>query len=482
MAGRISTALILAGHGSHISPQTAGLVWAQVDALRGMGVADEVTAAFWKEVPSFHTVLNTITATDITVVPLFTAQGYFTQTVIPGEMGLSAPLTLRDGRTIRYTRTLSEHPYLSHIVRQRVQMAVAEIGARPDQTAIAVIGHGTRRSPESRKATEAQAEQIRKLGIFPEVEAVYLDDSPEIGEIYNLTDAPTLIAVPYFLALGSHTTQDLPDRLGLERGQTHGTVSGRQVHYTKPVGVEESLREVILELARDAGMPPPHAPKTSVWEGFPAAGRDELIDVVNNAGGLLFGELLLTPTEVRPRSGQTEEVLDTPADLRERVREEVMFRPLATSTDLPGGWHVPISDPRMIHAVVETIYPGAVADWASQRRGSLAVIPLKVLAERQTGMYQSVMRLSAAGRAAVVKRVCDNCVRYPLWADKKAFPTEPGAIPCPEACNSWLTEALGDLSKVTEETDVRKPTASAKTPTASKTKSPRKRKPASKRR
>ena len=64
----MSTALVLAGHGSHISPQTAGIVWKNVDALRAMGIADEVTAAFWKETPSFHTVFNTLTSDDITIV------------------------------------------------------------------------------------------------------------------------------------------------------------------------------------------------------------------------------------------------------------------------------------------------------------------------------------------------------------------------------------------------------------------------------
>ena len=49
-----------------------------VAAFVAMGVADEITAAFWKEIPSFHGVIHSLTAEDITIVPLFTAQGYFT--------------------------------------------------------------------------------------------------------------------------------------------------------------------------------------------------------------------------------------------------------------------------------------------------------------------------------------------------------------------------------------------------------------------
>jgi sirohydrochlorin cobaltochelatase len=441
----MSTAIVLAGHGSHISPRTAGLVWEHVDGLRALGLVDEVTAAFWKEAPSFHQVLRSLTATDVTIVPLFTAQGYFTQTVIPAEMGLAGPLTIRDGRTIRYTRTLSEHPYLSQIVRLRVRGALQASGAPPGKTAVAIIGHSTRRNPESRRATEAQARLIRALEPVAEVVDVYLDDSPAIGEVYALTSAPTLIAVPYFLALGSHTTQDVPGELGLEPGQTSGQVRGRKVYYTPPVGVEQSLREVIIELARDAGTPlyearneaQNQAQDGSAWDHCPAAGRNDLIAAVHEAGQMSFGQLLLTPHEVR-RNGREQplETLTNPAALRARVREQP-FRPLATSADLPGGWRVPVSHPAMLHAVVETVYPGAVADWAAHRRGTLLLETLASTTARQTGMYRALS--GYAHSADTVARICGACVRHPTWY----FGHSPAdAIPCAEGCNLWMTKAL----------------------------------------
>ena len=247
------TALVLAGHGSHISPETAGIVWEQVDKLRKRNIADEVTAAFWKETPSFHQAIDTLAADDVTVVPLFTGQGYFTQTVIPAEMGLSGKLTKRDERTIRYTPTLSEHPHLARVVRQRVSEALEQSGADPSEVAIAIIGHGTRRSTESRRATQEQADQARDLAA--ESLAVYLDDSPSIPDIYRLTTRPVIIAVPFFLALGSHTTIDVPAELGLLPGTSFGQIHGREVYCTLPVGVGNDLIETILELAHDSGAP-----------------------------------------------------------------------------------------------------------------------------------------------------------------------------------------------------------------------------------
>jgi sirohydrochlorin cobaltochelatase len=431
-----TTALVLAGHGSHISPQTAGLVWKHVDSLRAANVADEVTAAFWKEAPSFHRVFDALTATDITVVPLFTAQGYFTQTVIPTEMGLSGPITHSDGRILRYARTLSEHPYLSKVVHQRVRDALAESAAPAAKTAVAIIGHSTRRNPESRRATEAQANLLREAGIVGEVVAVYLDDSPSIAEVYDLTSAPNLIAVPYFLALGSHTTQDVPADLALEPGRTTGRVRERDVYYTPPVGIDEALQDVILELARDTGAALRSPQRAgSAWDCFAAAGRDDLLVAVQQAGILQFGQLQLTLADVRAHDGDLQ-VIHDPTTLRAFVRDNP-FRPLATSTDLPGGWRVPITHPEMIHAVVETVYPGAVADWSAYRRDMFGIETLDRTAARQTGMYHALGALDSAQRANIVARVCSRCVRHPTW-----FDGSPSAIPCGEACNVWMSAAL----------------------------------------
>jgi sirohydrochlorin cobaltochelatase len=448
----MKTALVLAGHGSHITPSTAGVVWKHVDALRAMGVADEITAAFWKEMPSFHSVIHSLNAEDITIVPLFTAQGYFTRTVIPAEMGLDGAITRRDGRTLRYTRTLSEHPYLASIVRRRIEDTLNSAHLRGSETAVAVIGHGTARNAESRNATESQASAIREAGVVAEVVAVYLDDTPAIPEIYSLTHAHNIIAVPYFLAPGSHTTLDVPRALGLPVGESVGSVQGRTVYYTPPVGTEESLREVILELAREDGQTlkhlsertkPAEADCTSVgadsaWRCFPAAGRERILREVEQKGEVIFGQLRLTRTEVT-FDGDTGpyETLDNPAALRAWVRENP-FRPLATSDDLPRGWRVQVTSPEMLHAVIETVYPGIVGQWDAMRSGLPIKQSLDEVATRQTGMFRRLAGFHKAEK--IVAQVCDHCALYPAW---QSGAVRTGKIPCPEPCNFWMSRVLG---------------------------------------
>jgi sirohydrochlorin cobaltochelatase len=385
-------------------------------------------------------------------VPLFTAQGYFTQTVIPAEMGLDGPITRRDGRTIRYTRTLSEHPYLGEVVRQRVEDALDMIrrvtDISPEQVAVVIIGHSTRRNPESRKATEAQAQAIRETGLAGEVVAVYLDDSPSIPDVYSLTRAPYLIAVPYFLAYGSHTLMDVPRALGLEYVNDFeayraisAVVNGRSVYYTPPIGIGDDLRGAILELAREAGAPIKVPRDGTPWDCFPKVGLEPLRQMLAAGHEMPIGQFKVSAREVLHIFDENPtETIDNPAQLRRRVRENP-FRPLATSDDLPCGWRVPINhDLDKAYAVVETVYPGVIP--------YIATIPseinsLEKILARQTGNYRKLTALTQRQQSALVEQVCGKCVRRPLWTNP--VHELDNLLVCPEPCNYWLTAALNEL-------------------------------------
>jgi len=151
---------------------------------------------------------------------------------------------------------------------------------------------------------------------------------------------------------------------------------------------------------------------------------------------------------VRPIDEGARTVIHSPDVLRDMVRQPAGgFRSLATSDDLPGGWLVPIDHPHQIHAVVETVYPGAVADWASSNGGEFAVDGFSTVMARQTGMFRSLSNLDEPAQAAVVERICGRCVRHPSWFLGRVQ----GALPCTEPCNHWLSEAL-NLHESTKET------------------------------
>lgn len=434
-------ALLLAGHGSHISPQTAGLVWSYVDRLRETGAADEITACFWKEPPSFRQALDMVCSDTVIVVPVLAANGYFARTVIPAEMGLDGPLTTRDGRHIHYTRPLGLHPRLGDVLYARVKAAMHEYGLDPGELAVAVIGHGTRREPRSREAARQQSRSLaaRLPGIA--VLDAFLDDEPSIASIYERTDRPAILAIPWFLAPGSHVSSDVPRELGLACGATGGICHGRSVYYLGTPGTSDQICDLILDLARECEATVGTGKTGSVWSAFPRRGARLPGEQLRRQGEVTFGELRLTETTIRPDGGDCDgEIVSSPAQLRRLVREGP-FRPLPEARGLPAGWRVEVKTPEQLAAVVETVYPGALADRAALQRGEVQTESLAKLARRQTGVFRNADQLPGATVKRVIEELCNNCVRQPVWHGVSNSSDE---LPCRRPCNLWLSRAMSE--------------------------------------
>ena len=431
------SALILAGHGSHISPKTAGIVWDYVDRLRACGVADEVTACFWKEPPAFSHALDTVMAREVFVAPVFTAQGYFTRQVLPAEMRLNGAVTQRDGKRITLTPTLGQHPAMAQVVQELVCKALQDEALNPADTAVAIIGHGTKRDPQSREATRQQADRLRQLSIVREVADVYLDDEPAIDSIYRSTSAGAIIALPWFLAPGSHVGRDVPRALGMRGAATPQTVNGRRLIYTDPIGLDAGMSRAILQLARERGLPFQQVECGDAWSGFPTAGRWTLLKSLARRETLAFGPVRVNRSCVWHCGIQGAKVaIKTPAQLRAFIREQP-FRPLPTADDLPAGWHVALDHPAQAHAVLETVYPGLVAEWAAVVDGRFRAEPLEETSARQVGMFKNIHLLGKDIIEKVINEVCGACIRQPSWHHGGAL----DGLPCKSACNMWLSTA-----------------------------------------
>ena len=441
-----ATALILAGHGSHVSANTAGVVWRYVDCLRSWGVADEISACFWKEAPAFSQALDAVDADNVVVVPVFTARGYFTSEVLPAEMGLNGALTLRAGKTIHLTRPIGEHPHLASAVERQLRLKIEQFALKPGSVAAAIIGHGTRRNRQSRESARYQARRIRELNWLSEVVDVYLDDEPDIPSVYQRTRAPNIIALPYFVAEGSHVRHDIPRALGIAALDSVNRVHGRSVYYCEPVGIDESVPRLILDLARETGLPFERTGFAGEWRSFPRAGRRALLQALDSETILQFGQVMVSQERAWHRANRDRvQVFSSPAALRAFIRDEP-FRPQATSADLPAGWRVEFSKPDDAHALIETVYPGLVADWAAHESGALKTESLQDIGKRQSGMFKDIHRLPQNVITMTVDKICGSCVRQPTWW--RDWASAEGDLPCRSACNLWLSTArhLGEAA------------------------------------
>lgn len=202
--------------------------------------------AFWKEEPSLSRGLDGFEADDVTVVPVFMSTGYFTEQVIPREIGISGQVGagIRD-KTVRYTAPVGAHPSLARVIVQRASEAGAE-----SSDALAVLGHGTPRNPRSERNIYAQAETVAGMSAFANVTTVFLDQEPNMRDVFAMVPERTVVMVPLFIADGWHVGETIPEDMALDGTETHR--DGRRLRYAKAVGTHPAVADVVAGLVEEA--------------------------------------------------------------------------------------------------------------------------------------------------------------------------------------------------------------------------------------
>ena len=267
-------ALVIVAHGSHLNPDASTPTYDHADTIREVGVFDEVKTAFWKEEPSFREVLRTVESDEAYVVPLFISEGYFTEEVIPRELrlegwdldewdsdGTSATHATFEAadvdKTVHYCGPVGTHDAMSDVIVRRAETVTgdSEVG---DAFGLAVVGHGTQRNENSAKAVHLHADRIAETGRFEEVNALFMDEDPEIDDVTDFFETDDIVVVPLFVADGYHTQEDIPEDMGLTDDyrtgwETPTEVDGHRIWYAGAVGTEPLLADVVVERAADAG-------------------------------------------------------------------------------------------------------------------------------------------------------------------------------------------------------------------------------------
>ena len=241
-------ALVIVGHGSHLNEDSSLPVYEHAERIRKTGEFDEVVECFWKEEPSMRHVLDTVESEDVYVVPAFISEGYFTQQVVPRELGLEGPVTQKGYKTVHYAGPIGTFEGMPDVILERVGdlMRSKEVSGR---TALVLLGHGTDLNKNSGGVIFLNAGRIRERGIYDLVEVGFLDQEPEIGAVVESVAARNVILIPVFIAEGWHTRETIPEDLGLT-----GEVTVREdriIFYAAPVGTHPSMANLIAARARE---------------------------------------------------------------------------------------------------------------------------------------------------------------------------------------------------------------------------------------
>jgi sirohydrochlorin cobaltochelatase len=249
-------ALVIVGHGSHLNEDSSLPVYEHAQRIRERGEFDEVVECFWKEEPSMRHVLDTVEADEVYVVPAFISEGYFTQQVIPRELGLEGTVTKKEDKIVRYAGPLGTFEGMPDVILERVGdlMRGKETSGR---TALVLLGHGTDLNKNSGGVIYLNAGRIRERGLYDLVEVGFLDQEPEIGAVVEEVAARNVILIPIFIAEGWHTRETIPEDLGLtgevtERGD-------KVIFYGAPVGTHPSMANLIAARARETAREEPLA-------------------------------------------------------------------------------------------------------------------------------------------------------------------------------------------------------------------------------
>ena len=271
-------ALVLVGHGSTLNADSAAPTYQHADELRRRGVFAQVREAFWKQEPGLAGVLRGVFAPRVFIVPLFVSEGYFTEEVIPRELGFCANgekdfprVQQRGAQTLHYCGPVGTHASMTAVILARAREVVAQHPfprePRAGETALFIAGHGTGNNENSRQAIECQVELIRARGEFAEVHPSFMEEEPRIGDCWQLAQAKNLVMVPFFISDGLHSCEDIPVLLGepervvqerFRAGQptwrNPTEKHGKRLWYAASIGSEPHLADVIVERACEAAL------------------------------------------------------------------------------------------------------------------------------------------------------------------------------------------------------------------------------------
>lgn len=446
-------------------------------------------------------VFESVDSREIYIVPNFISEGYFCQQVLPRELRLDGPTTQREGRIIHYCDPVGIHPNMTKLLLQRADEVA--LGVPRGETSLVIVGHGTSLNENSTKAIQDQVKLIREGGHgFAEVVDAYMEEAPFVAEWDKLTTAPNVVVVPFFIADGLHSFQDIPVLLGIEQevGKAlsqmdvfrHNPIPlrGRQLYYSSAIGTAPLMSEVILDQVHDFDAR--HGPSGRNDEARMT--NDVLKSAMRNwleEGRDVIGQIKISRTgqgfvlrHLEDANAETLEQFSKPEDAREIARNDAAgeFRPIKTAPTLKRGWQLDLAGIDDLHLALEFFYPAAVGMAAALESNTLIPVPLRDLLGRQTGMYRFVNGITDDQAGEILGKCCDTgtkCLRrivFPLddvqplggpalaklGAEAGQVAGQSHSIPllCMEACNHIVSHAR----KVARENHEKKAAEAATSP------------------
>ncbi len=228
-------AVVLAAHGDRGGPSPNSTLMAHRDALSKLGLFRTVTAGVLKGEIEFETALDEAGksgAPSIAVYPMFMADGYFTNKVLPERIA-----NTNYGRQCRVLPPLGLDARLPGLMLCEALSAAARAKIDGWDARLLVVGHGSQLGPASANATRAAAAQMAARGLFADVTSAFLEEATFLEDALRADTRPTIVS-GFFSGDGLHAAEDVPEAI---------RSTGANAHYAGPIGRSPELPRLIRE-------------------------------------------------------------------------------------------------------------------------------------------------------------------------------------------------------------------------------------------
>ncbi|MEM6883745.1 MAG: CbiX/SirB N-terminal domain-containing protein [Verrucomicrobiota bacterium] len=250
-------ALLLLGHGSSTNTESSQPTRRHAETIRSQGLFSEVVTAFWKEEPYFSDILKEIQSEHVYVVPNFISEGYYTKGIIPREFRMTGRLSQTENKTLYYCNPVGGHAAMTEALLSQAREVLAGSSVAPAEVDLILVGHGTLKNKKSTEAIQRQVKRIAEQHLFRQCTDAYMEEAPLISEWDQLTDSGQVVVVPFFIADGLHSYEDIPELMGLMNAEgasgfpCPASLRGKTLWYARSIGNQAEMVSVILDMVRD---------------------------------------------------------------------------------------------------------------------------------------------------------------------------------------------------------------------------------------
>lgn len=239
-------AIVLAAHGSTAHDYCNRPLFETSELLQKSTGLEEVTPAFLDGEPNVRTVLKSLKANNVLVIPFMASDGYYSKVVFRREMEPG-------DKQVAFANAIGSHPNVAQVVAERLARLIKQFcgpiaDATKEDLALLFVGHGTRKNKNSCVSMINLVKRLRPQFSQVDILFAFIDQNPAAELIASRLMARQVIVVPFMMGMGPHVIEDVPSALGLTPDNSWSEAAGRQplVKQASPNGKDQI--EIIYDL------------------------------------------------------------------------------------------------------------------------------------------------------------------------------------------------------------------------------------------